>query len=468
MTSPTSPQRGERSPAIAAALSFFIPGAGQAYAGARRAALIYAIPVIVIALAVAVRLSKGLEHVAIDLLAPEFAMTILVLVVVTGLWRIAALVDAARVAGRGRPSGTRERAWVAVLVALVLVTHAAATAEAFNFYSAGKDIFVGPSATPRPIAVASEGPGDTPAPGTSDDPAGGLETPGPGDTPQPSQSAPPSDRINVLLLGIDSGPGRAHALTDTILVLSVDPVSRTAAMVSIPRDIARFRLPNGLTYTGKINSLVNYVRKNPGKFQGDEYTTLANTVGSMLGINVPYYAAVNLSGFTTMIDAVGGVDVVNEQDINDPGYGGWTDHRPIGFHLSAGKHHLDGQMALAYVRSRKGVGDNDFTRARRQQQLLVALRDKLTDPGNLGKLSDLLDAAKKTLRTNYPPDGLDDLLTLAQSIPGKSVTKVVLGPPYAVNPPASVSGGTYELVLVPDKVKAVSIRLFGAASAYYK
>ena len=84
--------------------------------------------------------------------------------------------------------------------------------------------------------------------------------------------------------------------------------------------------------------------------------------------------------------------------------------------MSAGKHHLDGRTALAYVRSRQGVGDNDFNRARRQQQVLLALREQLTKPENLPQIPGLLDAAGDTIRTNFPSERVGEMIDLAQRV----------------------------------------------------
>lgn len=86
-------------------------------------------------------------------------------------------------------------------------------------------------------------------------------------------------------------------------------------------------------------------------------TSLVKEMGFLLGAPVHYYAAIDLAGFQRMIDLVDGVTVDNPRAIDDPS----------GFKLSAGTHRLDGRTALAYVRSRKGLGDSDFSRARRQQ-----------------------------------------------------------------------------------------------------
>jgi anionic cell wall polymer biosynthesis LytR-Cps2A-Psr (LCP) family protein len=182
-------------------------------------------------------------------------------------------------------------------------------------------------------------------------------------------------------------------------------------------------------------------------------------------VPIHYYAAVDLEGFVQVVEAVGGVTVDNPRAINDPNYGGWTDGR-VGFTLSAGVHKLNGETALAYARSRKGNGDNDFTRARRQQQLLVALRNRLTDPSLLPKLPSIITTASKILRTNFPRDRVSEMLTIGQAIGADDLTRqVVLGPPYAVNPPSGTPGG-YQLVLDMNRLAKLSLELFGADSTY--
>ena len=196
-------------------------------------------------------------------------------------------------------------------------------------------------------------------------------------------------------------------------------------MISFPRDIARFPLSDGRTFVGKINGLMSYANTHKKEFPDGGLPTLVKELGFLIGVPIHYYAAVDLEGFSKMIDRVGGVTINNPREINDPGYGGWTDGR-IGFHLTKGKHKLDGQTALAYVRSRKGIGDSDFSRARRQQQLLIALEEKLTDPAMLPKLPDILNAAKNTLVTNFPPDRLSDMLDISKRVDEKNITRKVL------------------------------------------
>jgi LCP family protein required for cell wall assembly len=274
-----------------------------------------------------------------------------------------------------------------------------------------------------------------------------------------------ASRINVLLTGVDSAAGRAHALNDTLIVASIDPVTHKVAMLSFPRDIANFPLWNGNgMFSGKINSLMSYARQHPKEFPDGDLQSLIKELGYLIGAPIHYYAAVDLDGFRRLIDKAGGVDVDNARAINDPVYGGWTDKRPIGFTLSAGMHHLDGQTALAYVRSRKGPGDTDFSRARRQQQLLVALTRKLADPAMLPRLPDILTVAGGTVRTNFPSDRLGEMISLSRAIPDDQITQVVLGPPYARRPATSIT--TYTLEIDFAKFAALSIKVFGPDSAY--
>ena len=106
--------------------------------------------------------------------------------------------------------------------------------------------------------------------------------------------------------------------------------------------------------------------------------------------------------------------------------------------------------------SRKGVGDNDFTRARRQQQVLLALRDRVTDPALLPKLPSIIAAASETVTTNFPRERIKEMLDLARQVQSDDeVRRIVLGPPYAKNPAAGTPGG-YQLILDMDRMAKLS------------
>lgn len=415
-------------------------------------AALYGFPILGAALILLIQIAGGIERFAASLLDPSVALTLVILVTLLGIWRLLAMGDAL-VAGRSARPLRRSLVLPAyvLLTAIVIAAHAWVGAVTWAFYDAGSHIFVGqpgPDATP-PIVATSPDP--------SDNSVDFQATPFP--TPPTN-----SNRITVLITGIDSGHGREHALTDTIMLVSVDPDDGKVAMLSFPRDIANFPLYGGGTYSGKINSLMTYARLHPEQFPDGGLPTLAQEVGYLAGVPVQYFAAINLDGFQTIIDLVGGVEVDNPKPINDPVYD-WFDGTK-GFRLEAGPVHLDGRIGLAYVRSRYGAGDNDFTRAARQQQVLAALRKKLITPTVIARLPDLIKAVGSSVKTNYPSAGVADLLTIAGKVNDETTTRKVLGPPYALHPPSNTTGGTYTLKIDFDRLARLSIELFGADSRY--
>jgi LCP family protein required for cell wall assembly len=450
-----------RSASVAVFLSFLWPGLGQWYLGRHRAAVAYGLPATVAMAALAWQFSAGLETLALRLLAPSFALTVLIIVVLLGILRVLSMLEATlRLGPAGRWRGPRATTFLAALVALVVVTHGVVGYGAWAFYDAGSRIFVGGSDSngiPNPT-------GPLGAPGSSLNP-GDLEE---NDFQATPDATPASDiaRVTVLFTGIDSGAGRLHALTDTLLVVSFEPQTQHVTMVSFPRDIASFSLYDGRIYTGKINALMTSARLYPSQYPDGPLPTLTKELGYLLGVPINYFAAINLDGFTRMVDLVEGVDVVNPKAIADPTYD-WLDGTH-GFYLAAGKVHLDGRTALAYVRSRKGAGDSDYTRAARQQDLLVALRKKLVQPSMLLRVPALLDAASRTIKTNFPADRVDDMLALARSTDDGNIERFVLSSPYSYHPPTTSTGGSWELRLQMDRLAALSVQLFGQDSRYYQ
>lgn len=446
--------RRGRSPYTAGFLSFLWPGLGQWYAGRNRTAALFALPVVGIALVLLLQAVGSFGQLVSLIVTPSSALTVLILIGLLAAWRLLAIADAMAIGDVKAP--LRHRPTLVTFSALalaVLVMHGALGYVAWAAYDATSRMFVGegsPDGSPAPSLVA----------GASVNPDAEYEA-SPINTPETADS-----RINILLTGIDAASNRTNELTDTLLIVSVDPKTGQIALISFPRDITRFPRYDGGTFNGKINSFMSNARRHPDEFPDGPLTSLVRQMSFLLGAPIHYYAAIDLAGFRRMIDLVGGVTVDNQRAINDPRYD-WLDGTH-GFKLSAGKHHLDGRTALAYVRSRQGVGDNDFNRARRQQQVLLALREQLTKPENLPKIPDLLDAAGDTIRTNFPSERVGEMIDLAQRVDTSSVRQVVLGPrKYADVPPPSETGGIYELRLKMDALAAFSIEIFGTSSRYY-
>jgi anionic cell wall polymer biosynthesis LytR-Cps2A-Psr (LCP) family protein len=166
--------------------------------------------------------------------------------------------------------------------------------------------------------------------------------------------------------------------------------------------------------------------------------TLKLTISRLLDVPIHYMAAVDMAGFQQLIDAVGGVEIVVDRTIADP---------TMSLYLDPGPVFMNGGLALQYARSRYGPGDDDFTRADRQQQLLGAIRERLNRTNLLTALPGFLDAIKNTIATDVPADRIPWLAEAIQNADIGDVERAVIQPPdYVV--PATADDGAY--VLIPD------------------
>ncbi len=446
----------DKSAAVAALLSFIFPGLGHLYLGRRRQALVFALPGLLLIAVIGLEFLRGFDSIVANLATPSGSLTATILLLLAGGWRAVAIVDAVLIARRRTGLRVPAAVFAGALLALVVVVHGTGAYLSYLGYEASSKIFTGAGPDDQSGAEPNGSGADASgAPEETDDYQVVPEV-----TPETAQS-----RINILLTGIDSAETRTTALTDTIMVLSVNPADKSVVMLSLPRDISNFPLYNGRTYRGKINSFMTWVRNHPKDFEEKPFPALMKEVGFLIGVPIHYFAAVDLAGFRKMVDAAGGVTVDNPKAINDPRYN-WLDGSPHGFYLKAGKVKLNGRLALAYARSRQGVGDSDFTRAARQQQVLVALRSKLTSPDMITALPDLIRAAGDTVRTNLPTDRLEEFITLAREVDSDAIKQHVLTYPIAFHPPTASTGGVWTLQLHMDKVAELSRKLFGSDSRY--
>ncbi|MGH2489425.1 MAG: LCP family protein, partial [Candidatus Limnocylindria bacterium] len=387
MTHPPPARRGVRrsSAALAAALSFVVPGLGQAYAGQPRLGLLFAAPVLVLVGMVIGALATGTDTVLRTLLLPGALLAIFAVNLGLMVWRViaigqAGLTNRARVVETYavRATARRSALTVAVVSLLVLVTIGMHLWVAVATISA--DVALGRIFTP---------------PDESAPPVFGHPDP----VASPEFRWEGTERVNILLIGSDAGPGRTDELTDTIMVVSLDPASRTAAMVSIPRDTGYLPLPDRSVYADglfprRINELASEAKADPDTWcptlaEGDDcgVRMLRQAVGLYLGLEIHNVAWIDLLGFAALVDAIGGVDLCLPGVLADPQYGGPT-WEGQGVVLDEGCHHYDGAHALAYARIRLGtltlpdgtvVEQNDYLRAARQQEVLLALRQKFAN-----------------------------------------------------------------------------------------
>jgi LCP family protein required for cell wall assembly len=266
------------------------------------------------------------------------------------------------------------------------------------------------------------------------------------------------ERVNILLLGIDEreteqGPWR----TDTMILATIDPATRTAGLLSIPRDLW-VPIP-GYNVEGKINTahFIGDVEKYPG---GGPALAMA-TVQYNLGIPVQYYIRLNFTAFEKLIDLIGGIDIYVDQTIDDPLYpDSGVGYEPL--HIDAGWQHMDGRLALKYARTRH-TDLGDFDRGRHQRNVLLAVRDKVTQadmlPTLVGKIGPLLDTLGDSVKTNLTLDQIIRLARLASQIDSTNVQSLAIDPSMTVsylaptNPPQDV------LVPIREEIRKARDRL---------
>lgn len=204
-------------------------------------------------------------------------------------------------------------------------------------------------------------------------------------------------RINVLLLGMrgENIPG-GGLLADSIMVISLNTQDNKVAMISIPRDLY-------VKYPGTQDGMkINAVHAHgESKGKGNGLKSMETIVGEVTGLKINYAVSINFVGFKQMIDKVGGIDINLETPFYETHQFVEGKECGIEFSLAAGANHLDGEKALCYARARDNT--SDFDRARRQQVILLALKDKLISMGTLsdfGKINDILNVIGDNVRTD--------------------------------------------------------------------
>ncbi len=228
-------------------------------------------------------------------------------------------------------------------------------------------------------------------------------------------------RINILLLGRagQSYPGKN--LTDTVMMLSILPQSKQVALLSLPRDLY---VPIGTTdlYT-KLNSVYQY-----GLSQETGATPLKQTIERITGTPIHYFVTVDFDGFEKSVDTLGGISLEVPRDFIDTRYPG-KNYSYETFAIKKGWQTLDGATALKYVRERHADPEGDFGRAKRQQQVLQAVKNKAFSLGtlfNIVTVDRLLDTLGDSVKTDMTLDDMARFLELARTLDTKNITTVVI------------------------------------------
>jgi LCP family protein required for cell wall assembly len=404
-------------------LDALFPGLGHLAAGRRRRAALFGLPVLAfILLGAVIVATTSLPRLAATLFDPAVLWGLLALQLGFLVWRLLAVGASLWDASLPRPG----RAEVIPIVAILLLAVVAPQAYAGYTTEVARETADEIFAEPSPSALAGPLPSAEPDPSFLA-PASPSASASASPSPSPTPLVP---RVNVLLVGVDAGVGRNTYLTDTMIVASLDPEAETVSMVSVPRDMVDVPLADGRKYKGKINSLVSYARHHPKQFPGSDGTgfdVLRGALGELLGLQIKYHAAVNLQGFVNVINELGGINVYVARAFCDPTYDEYGFTR--GFAITKGRHHLNGQQALAYARVRKASGESDFTRAARQQEVLSGIRDKIVHGGFIEDPIGLMRALGQTITTNVPRKILPDMADAMAKIGRKDTFRAVITSP---------------------------------------
>lgn len=267
------------------------------------------------------------------------------------------------------------------------------------------------------------------------------------------------NHINILLLGIGGGKHDGPNLTDSMILVSINPKENKTTLISIPRDLwipeLRTKI-NGAYATGEA------------KQKGGGIILTDAAVSKLLDQDIDYTVRIDFTGFVKAVDLVGGLDVVVERELDDYEYPisgkendacGHTDEemqelatassqleafpcRYKHIHFASGKQHMNGEKALEFVRSRhaQGAEGSDFARSKRQGKILSAFRQQVFSYETLLnpiKVISLYNALKENVDTNIPQSSLDDFLKLAQQMKDAKVESVVIDGELLTHPPIS-------------------------------
>ncbi|MGI5457154.1 LCP family protein [Streptomyces sp. CA-249302] len=260
-----------------------------------------------------------------------------------------------------------------------------------------------------------------------DRPAKGVTTPSSSASASASASPLPTGSLNILVLGSDSRSGKANkalgggsssgARSDTAMVVHIDAGRTKATVVSIPRDTLVTRPSCPLKSGGSTSVAYNAMFNSAYSVGGP--VCAVKTVESITNVRMDHYIEIDFSGFAKLVNALGGVTVTTDEDIDDD-----DSH----LHLKAGTHHLTGKQALALARTRHGIGDgSDLGRIGLQQKLVKALLEQiastnlLTDPA---KTYEVAQAVTSSLTTDTGLDSISELVSLGRSLSGLSSTSV--------------------------------------------
>lgn len=240
------------------------------------------------------------------------------------------------------------------------------------------------------------------------------------------------DRINILLLGIGGKDHDGGNLTDTIMLVSIEPSTKKVSLLSIPRDMT---IPiEGMGWR-KINNVNAYAEaKNPGSGG----MAISQALGDVLNMPIDYYVRMDFEGFVNIIDELGGIDVYVDNILDDKSYPILGQEDAVDYYsryetlyIPVGWQKMDGDLALKYARSRHayGVEGSDFARARRQQKIIEAAKDRFLSKNTLLRptiITNIIDQLQEHVSTNLKIWEVIKLWSLVKDVSKDNIINKVL------------------------------------------
>ncbi len=350
----------------------------------------------------------------------------------------------------GYSKTTRRLIWALVIAFLI-----AAVITAYFTFIAMRDFVSSWELTSLPgIALAPAKPTSTPdESGVIRDVETPLQAPS---GPQP-ESWDGASRVSVLVMGLDYrdwAAGEGAPRTNSMILLTIDPLARTAGILSIPRDLW-VNIPGGFNYS-RINTAYSLGEAYKYPDGGGPGLAMA-TVEELLGVPIDFYAQIDFGAFVRFIDEIEGikVDIKEKMKVDPLGDNNVKTLRP-------GIQTLSGELALAYARTRKTEG-GDFDRAQRQQEVILAIRNRILSadilPTLITKAPVLYQELSAGLNTNLTLEQAIKLAWLAQQVPEESIKRGVIGPPDQVLLVKSPEGDDV-LKPIADKIRAMRDTIF--------
>jgi LCP family protein required for cell wall assembly len=284
----------------------------------------------------------------------------------------------------------------------------------------------------------------------------------------PESDLPPAwdgaSRITVLLIGLDyrdwlanEGPPRS----DTMILLTIDPLTKTAGMLSIPRDMW-VNVP-GFGYS-RIN--MAYANGEGSKLPGGGPELARKTVEQFIGVPIQYYAQIDFSTFASFIDEIGGIEIYNDENLRLDPLGNGKDKIKL---TCCGLRPLNGERALAYARFRKDK-EGDIARSKRQQKVIIAIRNKVLSPENfptmISKAQTFYEQFSAGIRTNMPFDVALRLGVLARDIPIESIKQGAIDYSMVALDNTTLNGQSADIMKpLPDKIRELRDQIFTTGGA---